>query len=101
MGFNNIGPIVTIAPGATHYWEYWFGPQDAGRGDDHGAQYASADIKPVFISIDNQVVPGDTMIAFDQGKRKDGDGKVVYSVRLRNTSTTNTVDYNLQGGGFS
>ena len=101
MGFNNAGPIVTIPPGATHYWEYWFGRQDAGRGDNHGAQYASADVKPVFISIDGQVLPGDTIVAFDQGKRIAGDGKVTYSVRLHNTSRTNSVDYNLQGGGFS
>lgn len=101
MGFNNLGPVTTIAPGTTQYWEYWWGPQDAGRGDDQGAQYASADVKPVFLKIDDQVILGDTVVAFDQGKRIAGDYKVTYSVRLRNTSNTNTVDYNLQGGGFS
>jgi hypothetical protein len=101
VGFNNAGPVVTISPDATHYWEYWFGPQSAGRGDNHGAQYASADVKPVVISIDSQVVQGDTVVAFDQGKRIAGDGKVTYSVRLHNTSKTNSVRYNLQGGGFS
>jgi hypothetical protein len=24
--FQNVGSPVTIAPGATHYWDFWFGP---------------------------------------------------------------------------
>jgi hypothetical protein len=23
--FRNVGPTTSIAPGATHFWEFWFG----------------------------------------------------------------------------
>jgi hypothetical protein len=25
VGYDDVGPLTSIAPGATHFWEFWFG----------------------------------------------------------------------------
>ena len=41
MAFNNLGPLISLAPGQSFYWWYTLG-------GDHGTQFASADINRNF-----------------------------------------------------
>lgn len=83
MSFNNLGPIVALAPGATAWWTY-----DRGGGN-FGTQFASADVK---------TQNGSALLAFDQWKRIEPNGFVVYGVSIKNIGP-HWVWYNLQGGG--
>lgn len=85
MAFNNVGPVTAIAPGAVHPWTY-----DRGGGN-WGTQFASADVKT------NNGTP---LLAFDQWKRIDPSGFVVYGVSIKNIGSQ-WAWYNLQGGGLS
>jgi hypothetical protein len=84
MAFNNVGPLVFLAPGETAYWWYSYG-------DDHGTQFASADVK-----IPNL---GAVHLADNQRKRKDNDGVATYYVDIRNLGVGGCF-HNLQGGGM-
>lgn len=83
MAFNNVGPLTTIAPGATHRWWYTFG-------GDRGFQHAGGDLK----------TPGGDLIAFDQSKKMENNGSITYFVSIRNIGSVPAL-YNLQGGGAS
>ena len=89
MAFTNVGPIVTLAPGETVYWAYWFK-----NNKDHGEQHAGPDLKS----------SSGLLIAFEQGKEGWGfnEGGAVlffrYRVTIRNAGTI-TVGHNIQGGG--
>ncbi len=81
MAFSNVGPVTSIAPGATHRWWYSYG-------GDHGFQHAGADVK----------TPGAELIAFDQSKKIEDNGSVTYFASIRNVGPVPAL-YNLQGGG--
>lgn len=91
MAWSNVGPVVTLEPGATVNWTYVFR-----GGADKGLQIAGAHTGS-FAS------PGalGTAIAFDQGKIVDGINQVTYVVSIRNASTTSAVRHNLEGGGVT
>jgi hypothetical protein len=84
VAFNNIGPVVTLAPGEAVRWDYDFNLADA------GAQFAAPDVK----------TGGGRLTAFNQAKRRTASGGVIYSVDIRNDGN-GVVRYNLQGGGFA
>jgi len=85
MAFNNIGPLTFLAPGQTASWSYSYG-------DDHGTQFASADVK-----TPNQ---GAVHLADQQTKRKDNNGVATYTVNIHNLGAGGCF-HNLQGGGMS
>jgi hypothetical protein len=83
MAFNNLGPLVSLAPGASFWWWYTLG-------GDRGTQFASADIK-----IPNL---GGVHLADLQRKVKDNSGNATYYVRITNQGPGSCF-HNLQGGG--
>jgi hypothetical protein len=91
MAWSNVGPLVTLAPGASVTWTYVFsGTRDV------GIQIADAHTGP------HAGPPGlGTAIAFDQGKSVEGLNQAIYRVSIRNTSSTFFVLHNLQGGGVT
>ena len=88
MAFNNVGAIVTLAPGEVVRWTYGV------QGADSGAQFAAPDVK----------TRGGRLMAFNQSKRLslDAIGRVhaTYSVDIRNDGS-GAVGHNLQGGGMA
>jgi hypothetical protein len=91
MAWKNIGPVVTLAPGASVTWAYSWGGLA-----DQGVQIAHAFTGP-FAS------PGalGTAIASDQGIEVRGINQVSYRVKITNIHPTSAVRHNLQGGGAS
>lgn len=85
MAFNNVGPLTFLAPGQTAFWSYSYG-------DDHGTQFASADVKTPNL--------GAVHLADQQRKRKDNNGVATYFVDIRNLGAGGCF-HNLQGGGMS
>ncbi|MDP9279839.1 MAG: hypothetical protein M3P00_10510 [Gemmatimonadota bacterium] len=83
MSFNNVGPVTTISPGATHYW--WF---TRNGGANFGEQHGGADVK----------TPGAQLVADNQGKKIENNGTVSYHLSIRNADALPAL-YNLQGGG--
>lgn len=83
MAFNNVGPLTFLAPGQTAFWFYTYG-------EDHGTQFASADIKTPNL--------GAVHLADDQRKRKDNNGNATYFVAIHNQGVGGCF-HNLQGGG--
>jgi|GEM_PF-1089852 len=83
MSFSNVGPITTIAAGATQRWWY-----TRNNGADFGFQHAAADIK----------TPGAELISFDQSKKMENNGAFTYHVSIRNIGGVPCL-YNIQGGG--
>ena len=84
MAFTNIGPLVYLAPGETAFWNFSYG-------DDHGPQFAEADVKAPNLGAVHQ--------AEHQRKRKDNDEVVTYFVDIRNLGAGGCF-HNLQGGGL-
>lgn len=82
MAFNNVGPLTFLAPGATAYWWYSYG-------DDHGTQFASADIK----------TPNQGAVHLADNQRKDNDGVATYYVDIHNQGVGGCF-HNIQGGGM-
>jgi hypothetical protein len=83
MAFNNVGPLVFLAPGQIATWSYSYGV-------DKGLQLAGADVKiPSF---------GGVHLADNQTKRKINNGQTTYGVRIRNLGPGGCF-HNLQGGG--
>lgn len=91
MGWSNVGPVVTLEPGATVSWVYSFD-----RFADVGVQIAG----PHTGAFAHPGALG-TVVAFDQGKVVRGINQVQYVVSMRNTSTTSQVRHNLAGGGLT
>lgn len=85
MAFNNVGALVFLNPGQSVDWGF-------GWGDDHGTQFASADVK-----TPNQ---GGVHLADNQRKKKDNNGAATYFVRITNQGPGGCF-HNLQGGGMS
>ena len=75
-----LGSVFTLAPHETVGWTYSFALADA------GAQFAAPDVK-------NR---GGRLVAFNQAKRILPNGRVIYSVDIRNDSEV-AIDHNLQG----
>jgi hypothetical protein len=97
MSWNNVGPIVELAPGASVGWSYtWNG------GKDMGVQIAGPNYP------ENVIYPGDigTLVASQQGKALEGayqggpGAMVSYVVTITNVSDE-FGSHNLQGGGLS
>jgi hypothetical protein len=91
MAWNNVGPVVTLEPGATVSWQYWF---DGNA--DQGVQIAG----PHTGSFASPGALG-TAIAFDQGKIVEGINQVIYVVSIKNIATSSRVRHNLEGGGVT
>lgn len=85
MAFNNVGPLVSLAPGQSFYWWYSYG-------GDHGTQFASADIKTPNL--------GGVHLADNQRKMKDNNNNATYYVRITNQGPGSCF-HNLQGGGMA
>jgi len=85
--WRGIGGLTFIAPGATHYWEYWFSPLS-----DVGATVASPNLLEDQINVQLATsYPG--VVA--QGK---GDAPgIVYTVRVTNLGA-GTIGYDLNIG---
>jgi hypothetical protein len=71
-GFNNTGDVVTIAPGTSQLYHFFFGLAH----NDHGAQYASADVHTKDAELE----------ALSHSKQRGGDNRsgVDYFVTIRN-----------------
>jgi hypothetical protein len=94
MAWKNVGPIVTLAPGASVTWAYsWVGYAD------HGVQIAHA--FPGAFATDVEPPAFGTAIASDQGIEVRGLNQVSYRVRITNIHPTWAVRHNLQGGQAS
>jgi hypothetical protein len=89
MAFNNLGDVVTLAPGGATSYNYFFV-----NFADAGAQFAFPDIKSRGAPF------GRLVTAFNQAKRKTPNGGVIYSVDMRNEGS-GAVSFNLQGGGLA
>lgn len=91
MAWSNAGPVVTLEPGQTAFWQYSFA-----RNADMGVQIAGAHTGP-FAS------PGalGTAIAFDQGKIVQGINQASYVVSIRNADPGSLLRHNLAGGGVT
>lgn len=86
MAFNGIGRF-TISPGETLPLNGWAFP----NGEDHGAQYFSANPTSTL---------GSMLVMSDQNKTRHPDGSVSYGVTVENRDTANAVNFDVQGGGF-
>jgi hypothetical protein len=91
MAWRNVGPVVTLEPGATVSWQYWFGAKV-----DLGVQIAG----PHTGSFAHPGALG-TAVAFNQGKIVEGINQVIYVVSIKNISTSSQVRHNLEGGGVT
>ena len=90
--FRNVGPVTTIAPGATHFWTYNFTPIA-----DVGVASATPNLLEEAANIE--------LIAFDNGVAlTPGQGEnpplTVYKVSVRNTGAF-PISYNLNTGFLS
>lgn len=82
MAFRNAGTTLWIAPRGTQRWPY-------GWGDDHGQQFASADMK----------TPGVEMEVLVRSQRNEIGRATKSFVTIRNNGPQ-WCYYNLQGGGL-
>ena len=91
MAWSNIGPVVTLEPGASVGWTYVFS-----GAADVGIQIADAHTGP-------HASPGalGQAIVFDQGKIVEGINQAIYVVSVRNAHPTSRVRHNLRGGGVT
>jgi len=89
--FQNIGSPVTIAPGATHYWQYWFGP-----GLDVGAATARPNMLDSDINIRLTTSEHGVRTAAGRGE---GPPMVLYTLLVHNKGPF-PVKYNLDIGNF-
>jgi hypothetical protein len=91
MAWSNAGPVVTLEPGETAYWEYSWGNRE-----DRGVQIAGAHTAPFA----HPAALG-TAIAFDQGKVVHGISQATYVVSIRNADMGSRLRHNLAGGGLA
>jgi hypothetical protein len=87
--FRDVGPRTTIAPGATHFWEYWFGV-----GAEVGVTLATPNMLTPQINLE--------MVTFEHGAVQrqgpdEGGTRIHYTVRVRNNGPV-AMDYNLNVG---
>lgn len=92
--FESVGNFVTLAPGGTHYWDFWFSPIE-----DVGAALATPNINDGFIGV--HLTTSDlgqrTVPSRDTGE--DAVPRIRYTVTVRNAGTV-SVSYNLDLGHF-
>jgi hypothetical protein len=89
--FRNVGPLTSIAPGATHFWEFWFGD---------GLEVGVALVTPNLLlsQINTELVmtePGVFLV--DTGG--EGGPLTHYTVRVTNNGPA-WMDYNLNTGNL-
>ena len=90
--YQNVGSPVTIAAGATHYWDFWFGP-----GLDVGAALATPNILESQINI--WLTTSDLGVKTLQTPVEEGVPLIHYTVAVHNRSGF-PVMYNLDLGNF-
>ena len=86
---RNIGPLTNIAPGATHFWEFWFGD-----GADVGVALVTPNL--LLSQINTELVmtePGVFLI----NAGGEGGPLTRYTVRVTNNGPA-SMDYNLNIG---
>jgi len=83
--YRNVGGIVTITPGATHYWEYWFD----GFGRDVGVAVAAPNIQEPQVDV-KLVALNPGVVAHASGET---DG-IFYTIDIRNAGAA-PIRYNL------
>ena len=89
--FQNVGIPVTIAPGGTHAWQYWFGP-----GLDVGAAVATPNLLDSDINI--RLTTSDAGVATAAGGGENPP-RILYTVTVHNRGKF-AVTYNLDIGNF-
>jgi hypothetical protein len=90
--FDSVGNFVTLAPGGTHHWDFWFGP-----GLDVGAALATPNINDPYLHI--ELVTSDLGVRTVQSREEGAGALIHYTVTVRNTGTV-SVSYNLDLGHF-
>ena len=89
--FRHVGPVTTIAPGATHFWEFWFG-----NGSDVGVALVTPNL--LLSQINTELVVLDAgVVAVESGG--EGGPLTRYTVRIRNNGPT-WMDYDLNVGNL-
>jgi hypothetical protein len=88
---RHVGPVASIAPGATHSWEFWFGD---------GAEVGVALVTPNLLlsQINTELVMIELgVLTVDSGGK--GGPLTRYTVRVRNNGAT-WMDYDLNIGNL-
>lgn len=89
--FRNIGPQTTIAPGATHFWEIFFG-----FGADVGVVMVTPNLR--LAQINTELIVRDPGVVAVQSPGEGGP-PIHYTARIHNNGTT-SMDYNLNIGNL-
>jgi hypothetical protein len=90
--FQNVGAPVTIVPGGTHYWDFWFGP-----GLDVGAVAVTPNIHESQINV--RLVTSDLGVRTLQTPVEEGAVLIHYTVVVTNKGVA-SIKYNLDVGTF-
>jgi hypothetical protein len=90
--FQNIGGVVTIAPGVTHHWDFWWGP-----GLDVGAVGVTPNIHES--QIDVRLVTSELGVRTLQNPVEEGVVLIHYTVAITNKGSA-SMRYNLDIGTF-
>ena len=90
--FQNIGGPVTIAPGGTHYWDFWFG-----SGLDVGAVSVTPNILESQINV--RLVTSELGVRTVQTRVEEGAALILYTVAVHNKGAA-AIKYNLDIGTF-
>ncbi|HKU46584.1 MAG TPA: hypothetical protein VJQ58_06845 [Burkholderiales bacterium] len=90
--FQNIGGPVTIAPGGTHYWDFWFG-----SGLDVGAVSVTPNILESQINV--RLVTSELGVRTVQTRVEEGVALILYTVAVHNKGAA-AIKYNLDIGTF-
>jgi hypothetical protein len=90
--FRHVGPVTSIGPGATPYWQFWFG---------NGAEVGVAMATPNMLraQINTELVAREHgAIQIDSGV-DEGGTLIHYTVQIRNSGAA-WMDYNLNVGNL-
>jgi phosphoserine phosphatase len=88
--FRNVGPKSSIAPGATHFWQYWFG-----NGAEVGVVTATPNM--LLAQINTELVARDPGVFQVESGIDEGGTRVRYTIRIHNQGAA-WMDYNLNVG---
>jgi hypothetical protein len=88
---RNIGPQTTIAPGATHTWQFWFG-----IGSDVGVALVTPNLR--LAQINTELIVRDPGVVAVQSA-DEGGPLTHYTARIHNNGQT-SMDYNLNIGNL-
>ncbi|MFL6623618.1 MAG: hypothetical protein ACJ8J7_17270 [Sulfurifustaceae bacterium] len=88
---RSIGSPVTIAPGATHYWHYWFG-----IGLDVGVALVTPNLLESNINVELDASDNGVVAVQSPGE---GGPLIHYTVRIHNRGATPML-YNLNIGNL-